>query len=210
MTPALITAVVAAYAAIVSTLSLILAVNVYRAANPKVEVDWVYSRADRNLTLTLLNTGRSDVTIATVDLYIERHVITSRNPDSRSFHARTDTISHVPTELWLRKPKAVTHARLAAHSMLSVQVKGDAISLPSQYPLDELRLKFVARFPGGKESAGLRGEVLCHFLGINPQHTYHLSSAGSLPSEDGAEPTRLDGRIGCRVHATISDQPSLH
>jgi hypothetical protein len=164
----LITAIVAAYAAIVSTLSLILAVKVYRAANPKVEVDWEYSPSDRNLTLTVLNTGRGDVTIATIDLYIERRVITSRSPDGRSFNARTDTISHVPTKLWLRKPKAVTFARLASHSMLSVQVKNDAINLPSQYPLDELRIKFEVSFPGGKEATYLRGDALWHFLGINP------------------------------------------
>jgi len=137
LTPALITTVVAAYAAIVSTLSLILAIKVYRAANPQVEVDWTYSAPDRKLVVSVHNTGRADVTINTVDLYVERHVITRRSRVSDAYAERVDMISHIPAKLWLRKPKTTTFpTRLASHSMFSFGVKNDAISLPSQYPLN--------------------------------------------------------------------------
>jgi hypothetical protein len=177
--------VIGGYAAIVSTLSVILAVKVYRAANPKVDLDWLYEEADRNLSVTVLNTGRADVTIATIDLYVVRHKITRRSPSGKYFNLRINTIDHIATKLWIRKPKAVSFpARLASNSMFSVQVKNDAIRLPSQYPLDELLLKFVAKFPGGKAVAHLGGDVLRHFVGIDPDVPVRFPSPGSLPAED--------------------------
>ena len=106
------------------------------------------------------------------------------------------------TKLWLRKPKAFTFpTRLASHSLFSIQVKNDAISLPSQYPLDELSLKFVARFPGkvatfppwgpkvatspgAKQSPTFLADVLRHFAGIDPDVAVRFPSPGSLPLED--------------------------
>jgi hypothetical protein len=197
----IVTAAVAAYAAIVSTLSLILAMKVYRASSPHVEVDWVYTEPHRKLVVGIHNTGRADVTIATVDLHIERHVITSRSRIGNAFAMRTDHIRDVPTRLWVRKSKALTFpVRLAAHSTVSIQVKNDSIVLPTQYPLEELCLSFIARFtdkspplrrwgpnvarsPSGKATSHLGGEVLRHFAGIDPDIPITLPSPGILPQE---------------------------
>lgn len=142
----------AAYAAIVSTLSLILALKVHRASSPNVEVDWIYTEPDRKLVVGIHNTGRADVTITAVDLYIERHVITSRSRISNGFGMRIEHICDVPVKLWLRKSKTLTFpARLASHSTVSIQVKNDSIILPTQYPLEELYLNFIARFPAREE-----------------------------------------------------------
>jgi hypothetical protein len=200
----IVTATVAAYAAIVSTFSLILAVKVHRAANPKVDVHWRYSESDRKLVVSIHNTGRADVTITTVDLYIAREVITRRSRIS------IDPISQIPNKLWQRERKALTFpVRLDSYSMFSIRANNDAISLPSEYPLDELLLKFVARFPakiatfppwfppwlvpwvprvarspGGKTVVYLRGDVLRHFAGIDPDRPIALPSPGSLPSDE--------------------------
>jgi len=49
--------IVAVYAAVVSTLSLIIAVRVYKAGNPDVDVDWEYQEEARKLLLTYLILG---------------------------------------------------------------------------------------------------------------------------------------------------------
>jgi hypothetical protein len=181
-------------------LSLILALRVHRAANPNVEIHWDYSGQGRKLVVIILNTGRAEVTIASVDLYIERHVITSRSWIDNAFAMRIDKISHIPAKLWIRNRKTLTlPTRLASHSALTVQVRNDAISLPSQYPLDELTLKFVVRFPartprhpwaiiappfGGAATAYFGHDVLRHFAGINPDVPVTYPSPGSLPMED--------------------------
>jgi hypothetical protein len=200
----IITAAVAAYAAVVSTLSLALALKTHRAANPKVALDWIYAADDRKLVVNVYNTGRADITITNLDLYLDRHVITSRSWISSGYGIRVYEIEQIPAERWLSNPETVIMARLASHSTLSVQVKHEAISLPSQYSIHELHLRFVASFPGnadmvdrffpfgpkeagstaGKAVAFLAGDVLRHFAGIDPDVPIRYPSPGSLPMED--------------------------
>jgi hypothetical protein len=176
---------IATYAAVVSTLSLAIAVKVYRAGNPNVEVHWEYQEPSRKLSLSILNTGRGDVTISAVDIFVVHETIFNRSRSGRYFNLRMDTVDHVPNELWLPKEQhAAIPFRLASNSLFSMDVKNGAISLPSDYPLEEILLKFVARFPGGKKSVYLRGDVLRHFIGIDPDRPIALPSPGSVPSED--------------------------
>ena len=181
----IIESAIAAYATVISTASFVLAIKVYRAGNPKVEVDWVYNEPDRNLTLSILNLGRGDVTISVIDLYIAHEEITSRSRNGKYFNIKFETIDCISRKDWCIKSKGIgLPARLVSHSMLSVQVKNDAIVLDPKYPLDELLLKFVAKFPGGKAVAYLRGDVLRHFVGINPDVPISFPSPGSLPLLD--------------------------
>jgi hypothetical protein len=185
MSVSIVVAAIAAYAAIVSTLSLVLAMKVYRAGNPNVEMDWLYRESDRKLLLSILNTGRADVTISTVELFIVHETITSRSRSGRFFNVRTDTLGHVPSDLWrVESEEIALPIRLASNSLVSMQVKTDVIHLPSGYPLDEIVLKFVARFPNGKGVSYLRGDVLRHFMGIDPDRPISFPSPASLPRED--------------------------
>jgi hypothetical protein len=191
---------VATYAAIISTLSLVLAIRVHHAGSPKVSVHWAYTQTDRKLTVTILNTGRADVTISAIELYVERDVIIRGSREAGQWDSRIETLSHIPNKLWLSKSNGLTlPSRLAANSMFSIQVKNKAITLPTQFPLDELLLKFVVRFPreitrpprgigvtppGGKAVTYVGGDVLRHFVGVDPDRPISRPSPGSLPLDD--------------------------
>ena len=145
-----------------STLSFILALKVFKAGNPDVELGWEYNEPDRNLVLMVVNSGRADVTISAIELFIVRWTITRRSPISNAFAIRRETIAHIPSKLW-RDNDTPTSLRVASHSVTPVSVKIEAIKLPSGLPVDELLLKFVARYPGGKQVTYMRGD---HFLEI--------------------------------------------
>jgi hypothetical protein len=66
----------------------------------------------------------------------------------------------------------------------SLYVKSGVINLPSDYPLDEMLLKFIARFPSGRQSAYLRGDVLRHFIGLDPDKPISHPSPGSIPYDE--------------------------
>jgi hypothetical protein len=128
----------AAYAAIVSTLSLILSVRVYRAGGPDVDIDWEYHQKNRRLSLSILNTGRADVTITGVDLRIIHEQIFNRSPSGKYFNSRMDIIEEVPTELWWPDLGPETFpVRLTSNSLLTTQVRSRNFSDPrrdlSQY-----------------------------------------------------------------------------
>jgi hypothetical protein len=176
---------IAGYAAVVSTLSLVLAIKVYRSGEPKVDVDWEYFETDRELTVSVLNTGRAGVTISTVELYVIHEQITKRSPNGRYVSLQMETIAEIPPRLWRPDEKNASFpARLSSQSLIVLHVRGHNVEIPQSHPLDELLLKFVARFPKGKEEVYLRGDVLRHFLGIDPSRPIRLPSPGSLPRED--------------------------
>jgi hypothetical protein len=178
-----VTPAVATYAAVISTLSFVLAVKVYKAGDPEVELGWKYNELIRNLSLIVSNTGRGNVTISTIDLYIVRHEITRRSPISDAVAIHRETISHVSSELWRGRDLDIP-VRLESHAEVSISVKGEAVKLPSLFPFDDLLLKFVARYPGGKQIAYVRGEILRHFLGIDLDRPITLPSPGAVPTED--------------------------
>lgn len=183
----IVAAAISTYAAIISTLSLFLAIKVYRAGNPKVELDWLYIEDERMLTLSVMNIGRSAVTITSIDLYIVREEIASRSPGGRYFNAKWEPVGAVPVEAWRQKSSMESQdfpLRLDSNSMISLRVDGDAIQLPPSYSVEELLLRFVARFPAGKTDAYLRGDVLRHFVGIEPDRPVTLPSPGSVPAEE--------------------------
>jgi hypothetical protein len=181
----IIGSVIAAYAAVVSTLSLFLSVKAYRAGNPNVDVDWTYYETNRQLSLSVTNTGRADVTISAVDLYIVHERILRQSRSGKYFAISKETIKDIPIDLWWPDLGPETFPiRVASNSLFTVRVKSYAIRLPPEYPVPELLLKFVARFPGGKQTAYLRGDVLRHFVGIDPDRPITFPSPGSLPVEE--------------------------
>lgn len=138
---------------------MILAVKAFKAGNPRVILDWVYIPSDRNLSLIVLNTGRADVTISTIELYIFRHVVTRRSPISDGVAIRRERINHISSELWRDSDVAIP-LKLASYSEVLIPVKSGAIRLPSKLPVNELLLRFVATYPGGSQSAYMRAEHL--------------------------------------------------
>ena len=73
------TIAIAAYAAVVSTLSLFLARRAYQVGGPVVKLGWQYFEPTQDLSITVTNIGRGDVTIADLELYIVRSQITHRS-----------------------------------------------------------------------------------------------------------------------------------
>lgn len=177
--------IVAAYAAIVSTLSLILSVRVYRAGDPDVSITWEYDEVDRKLLLSVMNTGRADITIASVDLQIVHRQILNRSPTGKYYQMHTETIGVIPVELWWPDLEPKTFPmRLASKSLVMTQVKNDQISLPTDHPLSDLLLKFVASFPGGRKAVYMRGDALRHFVGIDQDRPITFPSPGTLPFQE--------------------------
>jgi hypothetical protein len=97
----IIAAIIATYAAIVSTRSLALAKKAYRAADPYVELDWKYTQDDRNLSLSIMNPGQADVTITAIDLYVVHEVITNQSLNGKRFGVLIDPIDEISHGLWL-------------------------------------------------------------------------------------------------------------
>lgn len=158
-----VTSALAIYAAVISTLSLILAVIAYKAGNPKVILGWEYIQSGRNLWLIVDNTGRADVTISSVDFYpMNRKVMSGRSRDEKHFSLRVKSTGQVSYKQW--RPGD----RLPSNSAVSVPVKDKSIDLTSGQPFDEIMLRAVVRYPGGRQVAYIHGEVLRHFLGIDP------------------------------------------
>src|SRR5918992_1422994 len=120
----IVTSVLAAYAATVSTLSLILAVKVFKAGNPKVTLSWEYIQSENNLTLMVLNTGRADVTISTVELRVMRERIISRSRNGKYFKLYMETISQIPGRIWAADDVAIPY-RLISNSAISISVNID-------------------------------------------------------------------------------------
>lgn len=166
---ALVIPIVAIYGAVVSTLSFFLALKVFRAGRPDVELDYEVGELHRSFSLDVRNTGRADVTISSIELYIERHVITHRSPISSSFAMRIDPIERIPTKIWRDSDDADTSFRLASHSEVIIPVKCVAIKLPSEFPITELLLKFVASHPGGTKIVYMRAEYFLDTVPIETQ-----------------------------------------
>lgn len=182
-TSTMVASVIAAYAAVVSTLSLVLAIRSFRAGSPIVDLDWEYDESLSDFRLHVLNTGRADVTISSLSLVVIHEVIIRQS--GKYFDARFDIIDDIPANVWYpRSKESALPFRLASNSLLELRIDGSAINVPDGYPFDELMLRFTARFPGGRQRVFLRGDLLRHFLGIDPDRPIQMPSPGSLPRED--------------------------
>lgn len=162
----------AAYAAIVSTSSLLLAVKAYRASGPIVDVSWEYLETGQQLSVSVLNTGRSDVTVTSLELFITHETVTKTPaPVGKNYHAKSTIIAQLRATQWRANYETLSFpVRLASNDTLSVPVEREAIRpLPPQYSLSELALKFVATIPQGDRVAYFRGDVLRHFVASDPE-----------------------------------------
>jgi hypothetical protein len=174
-----IEAVLAIYGTVVSTLSILLGIRAhslaeraYRAAGPIVFVDWVYDDRLRRLTVSVVNTGRSEITIYDLHLLIVHEIIFHRSPSGKYFDSRMETLEEVPKIRWWEgyEPSQLP-VRLAANSRFSVHVNSKGVDLLSvDIPIHELALRFVAETPDSYKFADLGGETysLRHFIGLKP------------------------------------------
>lgn len=170
--------ILAIYGASMSTLSILLglkahslAERAYRAAGPIVFIDWIYDERIRQLTVSVVNSGRSDVTIYDLSLVVVHEVITRGSP-SGYYDSRMEPIEEIPkTRWWEGYESNQLPVRLAANSKFPVRVSSKGIgSLPVDIPLDELLLRFVAETPDRYEFGGIAAHSysLRHFLGLQP------------------------------------------
>lgn len=177
MTSKSIETVLAIYAACISTLSIFLglkahslAEKAYRAAGPIVFLDWVYDERTRQLTVSVVNSGRSEITIYDLRLVMMHEVITRRSPSGKYFDSRMEPIEEIPKLRWWQdyKPKQLP-VRLAANSKFSVCVNSKGISpLPVDVPLNNLLIRIVAEMPTRYEFADIAVDSygLRHFIGL--------------------------------------------
>ena len=176
----IIAAVVAAYAGVISTLSLRLAARALRAGGPIVDMDCEYFTPKQELTLTVTNTGRADVTVSDLDLAIIRSRIVSRL--GNAWRSEWTVIEHISPERWRADLEVSFPIRLISHSSFSVKVSSDGIRpLPSQYPFDELLLRFTARTPDAGPIAYFRGNLLRHFIASDPDLEVVPDGGGAVP-----------------------------
>ena len=177
MTPKSIETVLAIYGASVSTLSILLglkahslAEKAYRAAGPVVSIDWVYNERIRQLTVSVVNSGRSGVTIYDLRLVIMREVITRGSSSSLYFDSQMEPIEEIPKMRWWEGYESnQLPVRLAANSKFPVRVNSTGIGLlPGDIPLHELLLCFVAETPNRYEFADIavHSYSMRHFFGL--------------------------------------------
>ena len=105
--------IIAAYAGVVSTLSLILALKVYRSGNPNVDVDWQYDELDKELTVSILNTGRADVTITAIELFVVHEKIIRQSRSGRTFDLRMEPLIRFQIKRGMRELRVLL-SRLAS------------------------------------------------------------------------------------------------
>ena len=178
MSKSIVTAL-AIYGASISTLSIFLglkahslAVKAYRAAGPIVFIDWLYDERIRQLTVSVVNSGRSEITIYELRLFIMHEVITRRSPIGNAFDMRMEYVGEVPKiQWWDGYESNQLPVRLAANSKFPVRVNSKDIGqLPADIPLNELLLRFEAETPNDYEFADIaaHSHSLRHFIGLEP------------------------------------------
>jgi hypothetical protein len=169
----------AIYGACISTLSIFLglrahslAEKAYRAAGPIVFIDWAYDERIRQLTVSVVNSGRSEITIYDLRLVMMHEVITRRSPSGKYFDSRMEPIEDTPKIRWWQDYESKQlPVRLTANSKFSVRVNRKGISpLPVDIPLNELLMRFVAETPTRYEFADIAGDSysLRHLIGLEP------------------------------------------
>lgn len=177
LTPKTIETVLAIYGATISTFSILLglkahslAEKAYRAAGPIVYIDWVYDERIRQLTVSVVNSGRSEITIYDLRLVVMHEVITRSSPSGRYFDSRMELMEEIPKSRWWEGYESnQLPVRLAANSKFPVHVNSKGISpLPVDIPINELQLRFVAETPNRYEFGDISGESysLRHFIGL--------------------------------------------
>ena len=92
--------VIAIYAALVSTCSVILAMKVYRTGGPMVELDWGYYSDKRRLVIDIQNMGRHDITVTGFALYVIREEIFNKSITGRSFSLKRELLDEIPMSDW--------------------------------------------------------------------------------------------------------------
>jgi len=168
----IITVIISGYAAIISTLSFVLASRAYRAGGPITEIHWEYSEKGQELTLDVVNKGRADVTISGLELFVLR---------DNEGEIMPTKIGEIPRDRWCASHEIEFPIRMSANSMISVKTnrKGIESSLYQFLP-GQLTLEFCVKTPHGKRAVWVGGAVFNHFTSLNPKWSI-TSSRGSRP-----------------------------
>jgi hypothetical protein len=143
---------------------------------------WDYLETTRELSIIVSNTGRSAVTITTLDLVIILEETTERlrllqygRGASTYSHTERTAIRQIPATRWrvdhrVDDQAVVFPVRLAAYSMFTVSTNKETVrQLLSQYPQGNLLLKFAARIPRSEKAVYIGGDALRQFLASDPQ-----------------------------------------
>src|SRR5262245_25773326 len=112
------------YVAVISTLSLILALITFRTGGYRVNLSWEYTKTDRTLSVTILNTGRTGVMISKVELCIvHRYSKTAYGPKgTSSVVTHEQHLLTIPNELWCAENINIPF-RLGSNSEASISIK---------------------------------------------------------------------------------------
>ncbi|MGC4756992.1 hypothetical protein [Micromonospora trifolii] len=159
------TLAIAIYAAILSTLSFALAAVSYRNGGPILDVSWQYDQSRHELTVFVANTGRSDITIDSVDLTLERTTI-SRKGRLGAAHVDVSILSRIALAQWAKLVDTDgLPLRISSNSRATWQVASEVVSsMPWAHSMDELSLRFEVESPRRTAHVWFRGELLEDFL----------------------------------------------
>jgi hypothetical protein len=96
--------ILAIYAAVVSTCSIYLGIRAHKlaeqahlAAGPLVSVRWDYDESAPDLIVSVVNSGRSDVTIYDLTMGVVQETVTRMSPTGRSFDIRMTNVELIET-----------------------------------------------------------------------------------------------------------------
>lgn len=138
------TLAIAVYAAILSTLSLALAAVSFRAGGPVLNLSWEYDHSLQKLVVFVANTGRSDVTVDSVDLLLERREVYRRGRFGVAHLEEASTLARTPLMQWADAKIAPSlPLRISSNSRVMWHVARDVVkSMPWEQQLSELSLVF--------------------------------------------------------------------
>nr|WP_152332284.1 hypothetical protein [Micromonospora purpureochromogenes] len=161
------TLAIAVYAAVISTVSLALAAVSYRVAGPVLNLSWEYDHTLQELVVFVANTGRSDVTVDSVDLLLERREVYRRGRFGIGHLEKEESIlTRIPLMQWAdTKADPPIPLRISSNSRVMWHVARDVLeSMPWDEQLSELSLVFELDSPRGTERVWFQGELLTDFL----------------------------------------------
>jgi hypothetical protein len=143
------------YGAVISTLAIFLALRANsltkktaKDAGPVFTIGWSH---DGPLTVSMRNSGNTEITINELSLGIMRQVSTRSGPGGLTVNTRTDPIEEIPKERWWEGYESnKLPVRLPPRVEFPILVNRKGIGpLPADIPPNELILRFVANKPDG-------------------------------------------------------------
>jgi hypothetical protein len=174
--------VLAIYGGGISTLAIFLALRANslakkaaRDSGPVVIIKPDYDEQNRQLTVSMINRGNTEITFNDLSLTIVHQVITRSGLGRLTVNILTEPIRTIPIEQWWEgyEPNKLP-VRLAPRIDFPIRVNSKGIGpLPEEIPPSELILRFVAKRPDDDKyesnDISVHGFTLSHFIGPEPE-----------------------------------------